>query len=74
MGIIKAAVQSVKGGLADQWLEVIQPRTMGDTTVMTTGVSVRRDKKHQNKGREDHMPDQVTRSIYIQGSHASAWK
>lgn len=53
MGIIKAAVQSVKGGLADQWLEVIQPRAMGDTTVMTTGVSVRRDKKHQNKGRED---------------------
>ena len=29
MGIIKAAIQSVSGGLADQWLEVSEPDDMG---------------------------------------------
>ncbi len=43
MGIIKAAVSSVKGGLADQWLEVIEPYEMSDTTVFTCGVPVRPD-------------------------------
>ena len=38
MGLIKAATSSVGGGLADQWLEVIEPDNMGDTTVMTKGV------------------------------------
>lgn len=42
MGIIKAAVGAVKGGLADQWLEVIEPGNMGDTTVFTQGVLTRR--------------------------------
>ncbi len=31
MGLIKAATSSVGGGLADQWLEVIEPDNMGDT-------------------------------------------
>lgn len=38
MGIIRAAVSSVKSGLADQWLEVIEPYDMGDQTVLTHGV------------------------------------
>lgn len=41
MGIIKAVVDSVKGGLADTWLEVIEPADMGDQTVMTYGTKVR---------------------------------
>ena len=45
MGLIKAATSSVGGGLADQWLEVIEPDNMGDTTVMTKGVFVRKDDK-----------------------------
>ena len=41
MGIIKAAMQSVSGGLADQWLEVIEPDDMGERTVFTSGILTR---------------------------------
>ena len=30
MGIIRAAAHAVGGGLADQWLEVIEPENMGN--------------------------------------------
>ena len=55
MGLIKAATSSVGGGLADQWLEVIEPDNMGDTTVMTKGVFVRKDDKRgsNRKGTDD---------------------
>ncbi len=46
MGIIKAAIKSVSGGLADQWLEVIEPEDMGERTVFTGGIKTR---KGQNK-------------------------
>lgn len=42
MGLIKAAVDAVSGGLADQWLEVYEADDMGDQTVFTSGVMVRR--------------------------------
>ena len=42
MGIIKAAADLVKGGFADQWLEVYEPENMGDQTVFTRGVQIRR--------------------------------
>lgn len=42
MGIIKAAMQAVSGGLADQWLEVYEPDDMGDRTVFTSGVKTRK--------------------------------
>lgn len=42
MGIVKAAVSAVGGALADQWLEVIEPGSMGDQTVFTRGVQMRR--------------------------------
>ena len=45
MGIIKAATSAIGGGLADQWLEVIEPDNMSDSTVMTKGVKVRRNDK-----------------------------
>ncbi|MBM4764645.1 SPFH domain-containing protein [Bacillus sp. B15-48] len=49
MGIVKAAISAVKGGLADQWLEVIEPQSMSDTTVMSIGVKVRaKDRRNQN--------------------------
>ena len=44
MGIIKAAAQAVGGSLADQWLEVYEADDMGEQTVFTTGVPVRRGK------------------------------
>ncbi len=55
MGLIKSLAASVKGSLADQWLEVIEAYDMSDKTVFTTGVIVRRDdKRNQNvKGTVD---------------------
>ena len=38
MGIIKAVMGAVGGGLADSWLEVIEPSNMGSTTVFAPGV------------------------------------
>lgn len=54
MGIIKAVASAIGGSLADQWLEVIEPNEMSDTTVFTNGVQVRtNDKRNQNfKGTE----------------------
>ena len=49
MGIIKAAADSIRGSLADQWLEVIEPCEMSDTTVFTSGVTVRpNDRRNGN--------------------------
>ena len=55
MGIIKAAVDAVGGGLADQWLETIEPAQMDNKTLVTYGVKVRRnDPRNSNrKGTED---------------------
>lgn len=50
MGIIRAIGSAVGGTFADQWLEVIEPDDMGDTTVFTTGVCVRKgDRRSQNR-------------------------
>ena len=42
MGIIKAAISSISGALADQWLEVIEAGDMGDDVVFCEGVKVRK--------------------------------
>ena len=42
MGIIKAIGQAIGGGFADQWLEVMEPDDMGDKTVFTSGVRIRK--------------------------------
>ena len=47
MGIIRAITQAIGGGLADQWLEVYEADDMGDNTVFTSGVLIR---KGQNAG------------------------
>lgn len=66
MGIIKAATSTIGGGLADQWLEVIEPDNMSDSTVMTKGVKVRRnDKRGANrKGTEDVITDGSVIHVY----------
>ncbi|MBR2743251.1 MAG: SPFH domain-containing protein [Clostridia bacterium] len=51
MGIIKAAMDAVGGTLADSWLEVIEADNMSDTTVFTSGVSVRKDGKRNSNTR-----------------------
>lgn len=66
MGLIKAAVNSVGGGLADQWLEVIEPYNLSDDTVMTTGVPVRKDSKRQGnkKGTDGFITDGSVVYVY----------
>jgi len=66
MGIIKAATSTIGGGLADQWIEVIEPDNMSDTTVMTKGVFVRKnDKRGANrKGTEDVLTDGSVIHVY----------
>lgn len=49
MGIIKAVFGAVGSGLADSWLEVIEPEGMSDTTAFAPGVLVTQGGKSQNK-------------------------
>lgn len=49
MGIIRAAINTVGGSLADSWLEVIEPSDMDATTVMCPGISkARNDRRNTN--------------------------
>lgn len=48
MGIIRAITNAVGGGLADQWLEVIEPDQMSDHTVFALGVQMRRGERNAN--------------------------
>ena len=49
MGIIRAALNAVKGGLADTWLEVIEPSPLGEHTVFAPGQLITQNGKSQNK-------------------------
>ena len=49
MGIIKAIANAVGGGLADQWLEVIEPDEMDGDIVFTSGVQMRRGERNSNR-------------------------
>jgi len=42
MGIIRAAAKAIGGSLADQWLEVMEADDMGEQTVFTSGVKLRK--------------------------------
>lgn len=42
MGIIRATVKAIGGSLADQWLEVMEADDMGERTVFTSGVKLRK--------------------------------
>ncbi len=66
MGIIKAALSSIGGAIADQWLEIIEPDEMSDTTVFAEGKKARRDsKRNSNKnGTEDIITDGSIIRVY----------
>lgn len=49
MGIIRATINAVKGGLADTWLEVIEPSDIGEQTVFAPGQLITQNGKSQNK-------------------------
>ncbi len=62
MGIIRAAMEAVSGGLADQWLEVYEPDDMGERTVFTRGVKTR---KGQNaRGSSDTVSNGSVIHVY----------
>lgn len=62
MGIIKAAAELVKGNLGDQWLEVYEPENMGDQTVFTRGVQIRRGQN--TKGTDDTVSNGSLIHVY----------
>lgn len=66
MGIIKAVASALGSSLADQWLEVLEPDQMSDTTVFTRGVTVRKnDKRNANrKGTADTVSDGSVIHVY----------
>ncbi|HBJ18168.1 MAG TPA: virion core protein [Clostridiales bacterium] len=66
MGIIKATFSAIGGGLADQWIEAFEADNMGDNTVFTKGVQVRKnDKRNSNrKGTEDFITDGSLVHVY----------
>lgn len=51
MGIIRATMAAIGGGLADSWQEVLEADNMSDTTVFTRAVAVRKDDK-RNRNRK----------------------
>ena len=66
MGIIKATVSAIGGGLADQWLEVIEAGDMSDTTVFKKGEAVRGgDRRNSNrKGTSDTISNGSVIHVY----------
>ena len=66
MGIIKAIVNAIGGGLADQWLEVLEPDNMSDTVVFTSGVKVRKDDRRNGnvKGTENTVSNGSVIHVY----------
>ena len=66
MGIIRATLNAVGGALADQWLEVIEPDEMSDTTVYTRGIKVRSgDRRNQNtKGTDNTVSNGSVIHVY----------
>ena len=44
MGVVKAAFNSTKGVLADQWLDVVEPTNLNDQTLFSRGAKVTKGK------------------------------
>lgn len=66
MGLIKAIGSAIGGSLADSWLEVIEPDDMGDNTVFTSGVTVRKDDRRgsNRKGTADTVSNGSIIHVY----------
>ena len=62
MGIVKALTSAIGGSLADQWLEVIEAGNMGDQTLFTSGVKVR--KGSNTKGTDNTVSDGSVIHVY----------
>ena len=80
MGIIRAITEAIGGGLADQWLEVYEADDMGDNTVFTSGVLIR--KGQNRKGTPDTVSNgsiihvyspYIFRVLLLLRSHRKFW-
>lgn len=50
MGLIKSAIKTLSGGISDQFLEVIEPDNMNESTLLVSGVPVRKNGAHGTPG------------------------
>ncbi|NLP26484.1 MAG: virion core protein [Clostridiales bacterium] len=64
MGIIKAVAGSISGGLADQWLEVIEPDDMGPNTIMVRGVKVKTKRSSNTKSYDNNVSNGSIIHVY----------
>lgn len=66
MGIIKAAINAIGGGLADSWLEVVESDSMGDTTCIVPGVlkSTNAGRGNNKKGSENIISNGSVIHVY----------
>ena len=62
MGIIKAIGTAVKGGLSDQWLEIMEAGDMGGQTLFTAGVKIR--KGSNEKGTDNTVSNGSVIHVY----------
>lgn len=62
MGIIRAAMNAAGSALADQWQEVIEPDSMGDQTLFTKGIRIR--KGANRKGTDDTVSNGSVIHVY----------
>lgn len=62
MGIVKALTTAIGGSLADQWLEVIEAGDMGDQTVFSSGVKIR--KGSNTRGTDNTVSDGSVIHVY----------
>lgn len=62
MGIVKALTSAVSGSLSDQWLEVIEAGEMGDKTVFSSGVKIRRGTN--SRGTDNTVSDGSVIHVY----------
>ena len=66
MGIIRATLSAIGGGLADTWQEVLEADNMGEGVVFCRGVTVRKNDKrnHNRKGTEDTISNGSIIHVY----------
>lgn len=62
MGIVKAITNAIGGGFSDQWLEVFEADDMGDQTVFTSGVKIR--KGQNTKGTDNTVSNGSIIHVY----------
>lgn len=70
MGLIKAAVATVGSGLADQWLETIEPNDLSEGVVFTQGIMLKRGRRGSNT---KHTVDAISNGsiIHVPENHCA---